>query len=163
MVGRASRHSSRRHCSQVAACSPVAPGAIGRARRLDLRRSVHASPDSPQHAGPSGPRPGVPNADRAITGTDGGDIDALAANAIDRHRELLGQPSTRLCSTRPFEPVDELISWDPTESRRPGLLRRDHRRTHQRRVLQHRSTPSVGIANCCCPRYDEKFGECPSP
>ncbi|MFD6516327.1 neutral zinc metallopeptidase [Rhodococcus sp. NPDC060176] len=71
-------------------------------------------------AGPSGLRPGAPNADRAITGTDGGDIDALAANAITDIETYWAAEYPALFD-KPFEPVDELISWDPTESNGPDF------------------------------------------
>ncbi|WP_424809580.1 neutral zinc metallopeptidase [Rhodococcus sp. 27YEA15] len=69
-------------------------------------------------AGPSGSRPGAPNAVHDITGTDGGPIDALAANAITDIETYWSQQFPALFD-QPFEPVDELISWDPTRSDGP--------------------------------------------
>lgn len=71
-------------------------------------------------AGPSGLRPGAPNADRDITGTDGGDIDALAANAVTDIETYWNTEYPALFG-EPFEPVDRLISWDPTASDGPDF------------------------------------------
>lgn len=66
----------------------------------------------PAGGGPSGPRDGVPNASIAVTGTDGGDIDALAANAIsDIEDYWAAEYPTVFRGT--FDPVSELLSWDP--------------------------------------------------
>ncbi len=66
----------------------------------------------PARGGPSGPRDGVPNAPLAVAGTDGGEIDALAANAIsDIEDYWAGEYPTVFKGT--FAPVSELLSWDP--------------------------------------------------
>lgn len=66
----------------------------------------------PARGGPSGPRDGVPNAPLAVAGTDGGEIDALAANAIsDIEDYWAGEYPTVFKGT--FVPVSELLSWDP--------------------------------------------------
>ncbi|MCJ0903130.1 neutral zinc metallopeptidase [Rhodococcus sp. ARC_M6] len=65
-------------------------------------------------SGPSGLRPGAPDAQRDIVGTDGGPIDALAANAIT-DIETFWKTQYPALFNEPFQPVDTLISWDPTE------------------------------------------------
>ncbi len=71
-------------------------------------------------SGPSGLRPGAPDAERDIVGTDGGSIDALAANAITDIETFWNTQYPTLFN-EPFQPVDTLISWDPTESNGPDF------------------------------------------
>ena len=63
----------------------------------------------PATDGPSGLRPGAEDTAREVTGSDGGEIDTLAGNAVTDIEEFWS-------ATYPFEgtfkPVSELISWD---------------------------------------------------
>ncbi len=98
----------------------------------------------PARGGPSGPRDGVPNAPLAVTGTDGGEIDALAANAIsDIEDYWAGEYPTVFKGT--FAPVSELLSWDP-DAPNGTVLRHRYRRPRQRRVLHPDRIRSAGIA-----------------
>ncbi|NLE80978.1 MAG: metallopeptidase [Rhodococcus sp.] len=69
-------------------------------------------------SGPSGARPSAPDADVAITNTDGGDVDIMLGNAI-ADIELYWSQKFPALFDQEFEPVKELISWDPTQRRGP--------------------------------------------
>ncbi|QCQ90599.1 neutral zinc metallopeptidase [Rhodococcus sp. SGAir0479] len=81
----------------------------------------------PAQGGPSGPRPGVPDSNRAVVGTDRGAIDTLAANAItDIESYWAGQYPTIFKGT--FRPVGTLVSWNPDDPAAPefcGFQTRD--------------------------------------
>lgn len=65
-------------------------------------------------SGPSGARPDVPDAEVAVTNTNGGEVDTMLANAVADIETYWSQRFPELFH-RDFEPVTELISWDPTE------------------------------------------------
>ncbi|WP_084721643.1 neutral zinc metallopeptidase [Rhodococcus marinonascens] len=69
-------------------------------------------------SGPSGARKGVPDADLPVTGTDGGEIDRMVANAVSDIEDYWRIEFPALFH-RDFEPVAELISWDPRNSHGP--------------------------------------------
>ncbi|EHI42753.1 metallopeptidase [Rhodococcus opacus PD630] len=69
-------------------------------------------------SGPSGARKGVADADVPVTGTDGGEIDTMAANAVSDIEDYWRTEFPALFQ-RKFEPVEELISWDPREADGP--------------------------------------------
>lgn len=71
-------------------------------------------------SGPSGARPDVPDADVVITNTDGGAVDRMLGNAVADIEEYWSHKFPELFR-RDFEPVTELISWDPTQSRGPAF------------------------------------------
>lgn len=72
----------------------------------------------PAVSGPSGPRSGVPDADVEIENTDGGPVDVLAGNAIADIEEYWRQEYGTLARGT-FEPVQTVMSWDPSERRGP--------------------------------------------
>ncbi|MEV0948557.1 neutral zinc metallopeptidase [Rhodococcus sp. NPDC049939] len=65
-------------------------------------------------SGPSGARKGVPDANLPVTGTDGGEIDRVVANAVSDIEDYWRSQFPALFQ-RDFEPVEELISWDPRD------------------------------------------------
>ncbi|AOW93011.1 metallopeptidase [Rhodococcus sp. WMMA185] len=69
-------------------------------------------------SGPSGARKGVPDADLPVTGTDGGEIDRIVANAVSDIEDYWRTEFPALFG-RDFEPITELISWDPRDSDGP--------------------------------------------
>ncbi|WP_420910892.1 metallopeptidase [Rhodococcus sp. OK519] len=73
----------------------------------------------PATGGPSGPRDGVPDAQIAVSGTDGSDVDALAANAIADIEDYWAVEYPNVFKGT-FAPVSELLSWDPDG---PGGIR----------------------------------------
>ena len=107
---------SRRHlaAATVAVCTVLA--GTGCSTTLQGNAvSVFDDPFSvagmPATDGPTGLRPNAEGPDRDVEGTDGGEIDNLAASAIsdiedywaDTYESTFGEP---------FKPVAELISWD---------------------------------------------------
>ncbi|NLG55130.1 MAG: metallopeptidase [Rhodococcus sp.] len=68
----------------------------------------------PATSGPSGIRPGVPDAVREVKGGDGGPIDTAAVNAINDIEKYWHQWYPELFDEK-FEPVTALLSWDPFE------------------------------------------------
>lgn len=65
----------------------------------------------PARDGPSGPRPGVPDAIRSVVGTDGGAIDALAVNAVADIEDYWAAVYPTIFRGT-FRPVNALVSWD---------------------------------------------------
>ena len=61
--------------------------------------------------GPSGLRPDTRAPSRSVTGSDGGEIDELAAAAISDNEEFWSQVYSDTFGDE-FAPVDDLISWD---------------------------------------------------
>ncbi|MFD4368056.1 neutral zinc metallopeptidase [Rhodococcus sp. NPDC058521] len=69
-------------------------------------------------SGPSGARPNVPDAEVAITNTDGGAVDTVVGNAVADIETYWAQHFPEMFHQE-FEPVSELVSWDPTDRRGP--------------------------------------------
>lgn len=71
------------------------------------------------NTGPSGPRPGVSDADRKVTNGDTGEIDKLATNAVADIEDYWRTEYPKFFDPkkRPFKPVAKLISWDATAAR----------------------------------------------
>ncbi|EOM78302.1 metallopeptidase [Rhodococcus rhodnii] len=63
--------------------------------------------------GPSGERPDVPDSTRTVLGTDGGEIDRVAANAID-DLERYWTTAFPAVFGAPLLPVAGVLSWDPS-------------------------------------------------
>lgn len=72
----------------------------------------------PAKGGPSGPRAGVPDTARAVTGTDRGAIDTLAANAVADIEDYWTTQYPAIFKGT-FHPVSELVSWDPDDTGGP--------------------------------------------
>jgi len=72
----------------------------------------------PVDSGPSGPRDGVPDADVVVDNTDGGDIDTLMGNAVADIESFWRQQYSTI-ARGDFDPVDTLVSWDPSQRRGP--------------------------------------------
>ena len=65
----------------------------------------------PATDGPTGLRDDAETPDRDVTGTDGGEIDSLAASSVSDIEEFWkANFSDTFDGT--FKPVDELVSWD---------------------------------------------------
>ena len=65
----------------------------------------------PATDGPTGMRPNAEGPDRDVEGTDGGEIDVLAASAISDIEDYWAT-AYEDAFDEPFKPVAELISWD---------------------------------------------------
>ncbi|MEV6365950.1 neutral zinc metallopeptidase [Micromonospora musae] len=63
--------------------------------------------------GESGPRPGVPDTRLTAEGSDGGELDRLARNAVDDLQKYWGE-QLPAAFDRGFDPVSRLISYDST-------------------------------------------------
>ncbi|MEE2032877.1 neutral zinc metallopeptidase [Rhodococcus chondri] len=72
----------------------------------------------PVTSGPSGPRIGALDADIVVENTDGGAVDALAGNAIADIEAYWGR-EFGVIAKGSFDPVDTIMSWDPSERRGP--------------------------------------------
>lgn len=62
--------------------------------------------------GPTGLRPDAEAPSRDVTGTDGSDVDALAAAAVSDIEEFWTQAYPETFDGAVFTPVDALVSWD---------------------------------------------------
>lgn len=71
-------------------------------------------------SGPSGERKSVPDSTVEVTGSDDGDVDAMAANAITDIESYWSEQFPAVFD-KDFEPVEELISWDPRKSKGPDF------------------------------------------
>lgn len=109
-----STHSRRLLGATIAACTVL----IGTACSTTLQGNAVSVFDDPFRVagmpatdGPTGVRPNAEGPDRDVEGTDGGEIDELAASAIS---DIEDYWSTAYEETfdEPFKPVAELISWD---------------------------------------------------
>lgn len=65
--------------------------------------------------GPTGLRPDPEAPTRDVDGSDGGDIDALAAAAVSDVEQFWGQSYSESFDGDPFTPVQTLVSWDSGE------------------------------------------------
>ncbi|MFC4603325.1 neutral zinc metallopeptidase [Rhodococcus kronopolitis] len=78
--------------------------------------SIYANPFTvaglPATDGPSGPRPGVPDATLPVRGSAGSAADVLATNAIDDIAAFWRTEYPRVFAGD-FQPVTDLLSWDP--------------------------------------------------
>lgn len=72
----------------------------------------------PVTSGPSGPRPGAPGNDIVIENSDGGDLDVLAAHAL-ADIEAYWEREYSSIARGEFDPVERIVSWDPSERRGP--------------------------------------------
>ncbi|MFC0433137.1 neutral zinc metallopeptidase [Kutzneria buriramensis] len=61
--------------------------------------------------GPSGPRPGVPDADLPVINTDGGEMDRLAVNTLSDVDDFWADQLPRVFG-RKFQPASKLTSYD---------------------------------------------------
>lgn len=108
-------------------------------------------------SGPSGARPDAPDADVVITNTDGSDVDSMIGNAVFDIERYWSQKFPELFDQH-FEPVTELVSWDPAQRGGPtfcgestedlpnaGYCTKDHTIGWDREVL--------------LPEVIEKFGD----
>jgi predicted metalloprotease len=62
--------------------------------------------------GPSGAKPGVPNADLTVENGDGGEMDQLAINTLADVQEFWTEELPRSFAGKNFEPVKRFISYD---------------------------------------------------
>ncbi len=62
--------------------------------------------------GPSGPRPGVPDADLQFENGDGGEMDRLAVNALSDIYDYWGERLPADFDGQKFEPLKRLLSYD---------------------------------------------------
>lgn len=65
--------------------------------------------------GPTGLRSDAEAPTRDVDGSDGGDIDALAAAAVSDVEQFWGQSYSESFDGEPFTPVQRLVSWDSGE------------------------------------------------
>ncbi|BBZ08546.1 peptidase [Mycolicibacterium doricum] len=65
--------------------------------------------------GPTGLRSDAEAPTRDVDGSDGGDIDALAAAAVSDVEQFWGQSYSESFDGEPFTPVQRLVSWDSEE------------------------------------------------
>lgn len=66
----------------------------------------------PASDGPSGPRPGVADANLPIQGSDNGAIDALARNSVADIETFWKKEFPKVFNDRQFTPVKKLVSYD---------------------------------------------------
>lgn len=66
----------------------------------------------PAENGPSGPRPDVADASLPVEGTNNGEMDALARNAVADIQAYWDESFPRAFDGRPFRPVKRLVSYD---------------------------------------------------
>jgi len=91
----------------LAGCAQSVPGKAGESSRLDPLKVAGLAITT----GDSGPRPGVPAADRQVRNSDGGAIDKLAASAV---ADVEGYWESQFPDRfgKDFEPVKTLVSYD---------------------------------------------------
>ncbi|MDR7301095.1 neutral zinc metallopeptidase [Haloactinomyces albus] len=70
----------------------------------------------PATNGPSGPRPGVPDASLPVENSAGGELDTLATNAVADIRAYWKKAFPETFEGREFAPVKRLVSYDSTGS-----------------------------------------------
>lgn len=97
--------------------------AAGCARQIEgTAVSIYDNPFAvaglPVTSGPSGPRDGVADAQVSIDNTDDGAIDTLMGNAV-ADIEAYWEREYGTIARGSFDPVDTLVSWDPSERRGP--------------------------------------------
>ncbi|MFC7340927.1 neutral zinc metallopeptidase [Saccharopolyspora griseoalba] len=73
----------------------------------------------PAANGPSGPKTGAPDAPLKVDGTDNGEIDELARNAIADVDAYWAEAFPEVASGKEFQPVKRLVSYDSNAPGRP--------------------------------------------
>ncbi|WP_225732332.1 MULTISPECIES: metallopeptidase [unclassified Nocardia] len=74
----------------------------------------------PTTSGPSGPRPGVPDAALTATNGDGGAVDKLALNAVDDIQNYW-RTAYNQDFQGDFKPIQKLVSWDAKAQRSSAI------------------------------------------
>ncbi|MFR9729662.1 neutral zinc metallopeptidase [Saccharopolyspora sp. MS10] len=91
-------------CSRVISGTPTTAGGP----------ATHDVAGLPASNGPTGPIAGAPDADLPVEGTDGGEVDALARNAIADVQAYWREVFPDAFDGAEFEPVPRLVSYDST-------------------------------------------------
>ena len=138
------RHLARRRGRRMrgrfssTSCATTVHGHAGVGVRRSVQGGGHACRRRPDRVA----RRRTASRSRDVTGTDGGEIDDLAASAVSDIEEFWDDAYGETFDGE-FTPVKELVSWDSDGLRR-RVLRRRHLRPGQRRVLLRRQHHRLG-------------------
>ncbi|QUH04637.1 neutral zinc metallopeptidase [Saccharopolyspora erythraea] len=89
-------------CSQAVSGTPTTPGGFATDTVAGL----------PAANGPSGPKAGAPEASMPVEGTDNGEMDKLARNAVADVDEFWAEEFPDAFGGKKFDPVKRLVSYD---------------------------------------------------
>ncbi|MFE7721463.1 metallopeptidase [Nocardia rhizosphaerihabitans] len=114
----------------------------------------------PTTGGPNGPRPGVPDSTLTASNGDGGEVDALALNAIDDIQAYWQSVFGTEFRGETFEPVEKLISWNARASRNQAIEFCKETTYHLVNAAYCRSDNSIGWDRAMLlPTMTETFGK----
>ncbi|MGW6724474.1 metallopeptidase [Nocardia sp. NPDC055029] len=114
----------------------------------------------PTTGGPNGPRPGVADSTLTASNGDGGDVDALALNAIDDIQVYWQSVFGAEFRGETFEPVEKLISWNARASRNQAIEFCKETTYHLVNAAYCRSDNSIGWDRAMLlPTMTETFGK----
>ncbi|MFC4124790.1 metallopeptidase [Nocardia rhizosphaerae] len=138
---------------------------LGCTRSIDGRGvSIYDDPFQvaglPTTGGPNGPRPGVPDSTLTATNGDGGEVDALALNAIEDIQTYWEAVFAAEFRGETFAPVEKLISWNARASRSQAVEFCKETTYHLVNAAYCRSDNSIGWDRAMLlPTMSETFGK----
>ncbi|MFF0542616.1 metallopeptidase [Nocardia thailandica] len=114
----------------------------------------------PTTGGPNGPREGVPDSTLTATNGDGGDVDALALNAVDDIQDYWRGVFPTEFPGATFDPVEKLISWDARAPRGQAVEFCKETTYHLVNAAYCRSDNSIGWdRTMLLPTMSDTFGK----
>lgn len=114
----------------------------------------------PTTGGPNGPRPNVPDSSLTASNGDGGEVDALALNAIDDIQSYWQAAFGLEFHGETFEPVEKLVSWNARASRNQAIEFCKETTYHLVNAAYCRSDNSIGWDRAMLlPTMSETFGK----
>ncbi|MEV0433730.1 metallopeptidase [Nocardia sp. NPDC050413] len=137
---------------------------VGCTRAVDGRAvSIYDDPfrvaGLPTTGGPNGPRPGVADSSLTASNGDGGEVDALALNAIEDIQTYWESVFGTEFHGETFDPVTTLISWDARAPRNSAVEFCKETTYHLVNAAYCRSDNSIGWDRAMLlPTMSETFG-----
>ncbi|APE33307.1 metallopeptidase [Nocardia mangyaensis] len=114
----------------------------------------------PTTGGPNGPRPGVADSELTATNGDGGEVDALALNAIADIQAYWQSAFPAEFPGEEFDPVVKLISWNARASRSQAVEFCSESTYHLVNAAYCRTDNSIGWDRAMLlPTMSETFGK----
>lgn len=114
----------------------------------------------PTTGGPNGPRPDVPDSELTATNGDGGEVDAMALNAIEDIQTYWERAFPAEFPGETFDPVQKLISWNARATRSQAVDFCGETTYHLVNAAYCRTDNSIGWDRAMLlPTMSETFGK----